>query len=223
MLRILVSTYLFFTSLSSTVFANEIAANLSNDSITSVASEQLPKCVDGEQKDSIRQFIKANKNSLNKYAKMTEALVSDSDQELMSRLIYAETLAANCPQENQKIAEAISLVVRNRVKKRNSVKSVVFQKDQFASSLNVYEESRINDFLCPKDQKLWQAVVNSISRDRTFKNNINSSDPTSVMHYFLYNHSPRFKKEPWTMKEYSFREGGPSSQCLRVFINENWN
>ncbi|MEY4615533.1 MAG: hypothetical protein RJB66_493 [Pseudomonadota bacterium] len=204
------------------VLAEEVGTSHPATSQQNIKLTELPRCLDQKQISEVKISIQVNKNSKEKYKKIQEALNSDSDDELKARLIYAETLAANCPDENDKLANAISLVIENRVRRRGNVKSVVFQKDQFASSLNTYSESRINDFLCPQDEKLWNAIFRKVSSSSLASSTSEASDAKYIMHYFLYHHSPRFKKEPWKMNEFVLSAGSPSARCLRLFVNRDW-
>lgn len=221
MMKLVLSIFVFLT-VGRVVSAGEVAhGNIQPESQKTKAVE-LPLCVDTSQAEQVRSSIKANKNSNNKYLKVKEVLASDSEEETMARLVYAETLAANCPEEKENVAQAISMVVLNRINVRRDVKSVIFQKDQFASSLNVYQESRLDDFLCPKDLALWQRCLNNVKAQNEQKNKSNDPEQKQVMHYFLYNHSPRFKKEPWSFKEFDGLKEPPSKSCIRLFYNKQW-
>lgn len=113
----------------------------------------LPKCIDDEKtvKD-IKSTMKANLDSEHKYNGYKDALQSSTDLEVASRLAYAEVLAANCSKHNSQIIRPITEVIANRIAlKKNDIRKVVFQRNQFASSLNNYCSSRYKDFMCPTD------------------------------------------------------------------------
>src|SRR5262245_55554670 len=116
-----------------------------------VSTNNLPGCVDSPSDlETIVQAMKSNSKTSHKYDGYKKVFGGASDSELLARLAYAETLAANCPSENAKVAPIVTAVIKNRVTiRKNDVASVVFERDQFASSLNNYSESRSKEFLCP--------------------------------------------------------------------------
>jgi hypothetical protein len=198
-------------------FSLAFAAEVVSAPKAAVTSTSLPHCVDDAKEiEAIKARMKANKSNSSKYEGYRAALQSDSDSELTARLIYAETLAANCPAQNGDISRLISQVIANRVTKRGgNVRSVVFERDQFASSLNIYDESRFADFLCPTDEKLWKTITSPPSEKAP------TLSPSTV-HYFLYKHSPRWTKEPWKFTEEVAELKHDVRNCLRVFKNEKW-
>lgn len=181
----------------------------------------LPRCIDDKNTlDQIKATVNASRHSSQKYSSYRTALHSDSNAELVARLAYAETLAANCPEQNEVVSGLITEVIVNRVRLRNgNARSVVFQRDQFSSSLNIYSESRYQDFLCPKNQALWSQVLRqarrSLSQDsgRLHRTTVN---------YFLYKHSPRWTKKPWDLQEDRSATTPAIRQCVRVFKVPNW-
>lgn len=188
----------------------------------SEASISLPLCIDKEGEiKKIQDIVKTNSKNEHKYHGYKQALRGDTDAVLMARLVYAETLGANCPSQNDVMAGRIAEVISNRVARRGSVRSVVFQRDQFASSLNVYSSSRYLDFLCPKNESLWksalvhvQGLLNSANRTNRL-----SSDTAN---YFLYKHDPRWTKEPWNFAEDASQTTPQLQQCLRTFKVPGW-
>lgn len=186
--------------------------------LTCSVSAALPRCVEDERTlGEVMLTQKRNSGTPEKYSGYRIVLKDDSDSELFARLVYAETLAANCPEQNNSIVSLIIGVIANRVRKRGGdVKSVVFQLDQFSSSLNNYDESRFRDFLCPRNQKLWSKIM-SEAQGLEVKNLSKDS-----FHYYLYKHSPRFKAPKWNFAE----DLGPTSlklqECIRVFLDPKW-
>ena len=168
----------------------------------------LPLCVNEKSDlDEIESAYKA-KNTPMKYDRMKKALESDSDETLQARLVYAETSAAHCPEFNQMIASPIAAVVRNRIRVQGGdAKKVVFQKDQFASSVNIYDidekkdglppaKSNWKEFLCPTDAKTWGLAMEAVRAKK-------SELPNDVFNYYLFRHSGRFVPKPgsWPSKE----------------------
>ena len=201
------------------VFAETTGTRTASNSSSSGGSDRLPYCVnDVRAIEVIKNKIKLNSKNENKYDGYKKALVSDSDEELMARLIYAETKATNCEQLNSSIVPVIAKVISNRVKiKKGDVKAVVFQRDQFASSLNIYTESNYKDFLCPNDSKLWALALNQASDALADK-----SKPTDTVNYFLYKHSPRWTKEPWSLEEDPLLTKASVRDCIKAFKNSNY-
>ena len=166
----------------------------------------------------IKNKIKLNAKNENKYDGYKKAFASDSDEELMARLIYAETKATKCEKLNSLIVPVITKVISNRVKiKKGAVKAVVFQRDQFASSLNIYSESSYKDFLCPNDSVLWAQALKEASEGLADK-----SKPTTTVNYFLYKHSPRWTKEPWSLDEDTSLTQGNVRDCIKAFKNPDY-
>lgn len=182
----------------------------------------LPRCVsDATEIAKIQEVIKANSATEFKYKGYREALQSESESELAARLIYSETIAANCPSSNANISPLIANVIGNRIRRRHGdVKSVIFQRDQFASSLNQYTESRFLSFLCPKDAGLWAASLQLAHLELEASNARKLSPETTQ--YFLYKHSPRWTKEPWKLEQDSSGSDSSSSACIKFFKNSQW-
>lgn len=191
----------------------------SSVSFSSDGSDRIPHCVsEVHEIEIIKNKIKLNSKNDNKYDGYKEAFASDSDKELMARLICAETKAAKCEKLNVSLVPVITKVISNRVKiKKGDVKAVVFQRDQFASSLNIYSESNYKDFLCPNDSKLWVIALNEASEALADK-----AKPTSTVNYFLYKHSLRWTKEPWSLDEDTSLTQGSVRDCIKAFKNPGY-
>lgn len=205
--------------ISVTVLAETTGANSVSSSSSSGGSDRLPHCISEVREiEAIKNKIKINAKTENKYDGYKKAFASDSDEELMARLIYAETKATRCEKLNSAIVPVITAVISNRVKIKNGdVKAVVFQRDQFASSLNIYPESNYKDFLCPSDAKLWAQALNEASAALADK-----AKPTATVNYFLYKHSPRWTKEPWKLEEDTSLTKGTVRDCFKAFKNPNY-
>lgn len=177
----------------------------------------LPKCVkDSVEIQKIVTITKANTDKSSKYDGYQKALSSDSDQALAARLIYAETIAANCSTQSTIVLPLIAGAINNRIRiRKGDIKSVVFERNQFASSLNHYSSSKYLDFLCPTDATLWTQSMNSVG-----KNNDDLS-PVAV-NYFLYKHHPGWNKEPWKLPETKLSLNSNARNCIRVFENKSW-
>lgn len=182
----------------------------------------LPRCVDSETDIARIQAIqKASSKSPSKYDGYRSTLRADTGLELAARLAYAETLAANCPANQPEVLDLVASVIGNRIRiRRGDIASVVFQRDQFASSLNVYAESRYRDFLCPKDRDLWSEAV------RKTRANLEGPEPGAAVapdavNYYLYRHSQRFKAPDWGLEEMLVADGRVR-ECIRVFRNGGW-
>jgi hypothetical protein len=187
-----------------------------------LAQPGLPRCADsGGALAMIEGVQKANRKTAAKYDGYRKILQDDTPLELAARLAYAETMAANCPQQEAAVADLVTAVIGNRIRTRGGdVKSVVFQRDQFSSSLNIYPESRYRDFLCPRDNALWKTVL---AKTRT---NLKGSGPGAVMpkdtvNYYLYQHSERFKAPNWKLEEVAIADE-KTRACVRVFRNPGW-
>jgi hypothetical protein len=156
-----------------------------------------------------------------KYDGYRKILHAATALELATRLAYAETMAANCVKQQDRIVDLVASVIGNRVRIRGGdVHSVIFQRDQFASSLNFYSESRYRDFLCPSDRELWNKVL---AKMRT---NLEQSKPSGsvskdTVNYYLYRHSARFKAPNWKLEEV-VTSNEEIRECIRVFRDPAW-
>jgi len=213
---------ILFVSLE-TGFAQPLAAEkITPASKASALQSGLPRCVDSEVDIAeIRRVQKANDKTSHKYDGYRKALHADSALELAARLAYAETVAASCPQQEDQVATLIAGVIGNRVRiRRGDVASVVFQRNQFSSSLNIYPESRYRDFLCPDDSALWRKVVAKVRAN--FKaSKPDAAIPKDAVNYYLYRHSDRFKAPAWKLEEALIADE-KTRECIRVFRNPAW-
>lgn len=160
-------------------------------------------------------------------ADWTAALPAEvSEQELVTRLVYAETLATNCFSEKYKglsdeISAGIAAVIYNRVLRAQEsaalarrfgkgIHGVVFQKSQFNSSLSTkYSLSQWKEFLCPTKPDLWIGAVR-----KTQEIFSGDQDPfadttvTSVYYYRHFDSKPVEKRPPlpnWAKENSSHR------------------
>lgn len=185
-------------------------------------ASNLPPCVDAESAlAEVRSALAANAKSPAKYDGYRHLLRAATPLELATRLAYAETLAANCPARNEPVADIVATVIGNRIRARGGdIASVVFQRDQFASSLNIYPESRFRDFLCPNDGELWRSVEAKMHA-RLEDPAANASMPGDAMNYYLYLHSPRFAAPAWKLEEVPNADAATRA-CIRAFRVPNW-
>lgn len=183
---------------------------------------ELPRCVHSDSViAAIRAAQQANPRTSRKYDGYREALAADTPLQLATRLAYAETLAANCAAQNDRIADLITAAVGNRIRIRGGdVASVVWQRDQFASSLNIYRESRYRDFLCPRDEELWRMVTAKM------RANLEAATPVALLpkdavNYYLYRHSERFSAPDWQLQEVALDDASTRA-CIRLFRAPYW-
>lgn len=180
----------------------------------------LPHCVnDPAELEAIDIHRKQNSKNEFKYTKIREALASDSDEVLVARLAYAETLAANCPEHQRVVLYPIVSVIQNRIAKRKGdVKSVVFQRDQFASSLNGYEGSKWREFLCPTELALWQKAHRAARAHLPNGGSMITNIAPDAFNYYLYQHSSKFSPPDWAKKEsLTFSNSKQVEGCLKIF------
>lgn len=186
-------------------------------SLTTFAQIPLPSCIKKTQDvQKIIATTKANTDKSSKYDGYRNALAGDSDQALVARLIFAETLAANCPQQSASVLPLIAGAINNRIQiRKGDVKSVVFERNQFASSLNHYSSSKYLDFLCPSQADLWTQSMNAVGKK-------NDGLDRSAVNYFLYKHHAGWDKEPWKLPETKLSQISNARDCIRVFENKSW-
>lgn len=189
-------------------------------------ASNLPLCIDAETDlKSVADHQEANRKNDFKYDMYKKLLSASSESEMLARLAYAETKAANCPDNAAKILPLITDVIANRIdirkKKKLGVESVLFQRNQFASSLNIYEESRYREFLCPKDSAAWAKAV-TLAKTALESKPRKSVLPPDVVNYFLYQHSPKYTKEPWDFVVFPVEASPELRSCIRFFHVPNW-
>jgi hypothetical protein len=189
---------------------------------SALAAPTLPRCASsGGALALIEGVQKTNRKTSAKYDGYRKILQDATPLELATRLAYAETLAANCPQQEGAVASVVTSVIGNRIRIRGGdAKGVVFQRDQFSSSLNVYPESRYRDFLCPKDDALWKAVLAKM-RANLEGSGPGDAIPKDAVNYYLYKHSDRFKVPNWKLAEVPVADE-KTRACIRVFRNPAW-
>lgn len=144
--------------------------------------------------------------------------------EILARLIHAETVAAgpSCQVHADIISRYIADVLYYRIQKRNGdILGVIFEPSQFASSLHIYKESAVQEFVCPSAKPTWKQIK-KWAQDIE-KSNYKAFLPPDTVHYYLYKHSQRFKVPAWTknLKEVSIPETQIAS-CIRFFENRNF-
>lgn len=177
----------------------------------------LPRCYDdGQTIQEIKDTQTANAKSKFKYDGFRKALSTVDDTELLARLTYAETLAANCPTKSKDVADVVAQVITNRIQKRKgATRDVIFEPNQFASSLNFYDESRVRDFLCPKDAGLWTHVAKAVRQT--------SKAPSDATNYYFFQHSKRFNPPAWTTKlEPAQSVKDDNGPCVVAYYNPTW-
>lgn len=205
-----------------TGFIQTSAAEMAPALKASAPQPSLPNCINLESDiEKIRDVQKENSKTPYKYDGYRNILHADTDLELAARLTYAETVAANCSTQEDPIVDLVASVIGNRIRiRRGDVKSVVFQKNQFASSLNIYPESRYRDFLCPTNDELWKKALTKI------RANLDGSKPTApipidTVNYYLYRHSDRFNAPTWKLEEVLIADN-KTLECIRVFRDPTW-
>ncbi len=217
-------TILFLVFANDSVVARESRPEPRDSSRVSVA---LPLCRSEQSSiDSIFADVKANAKTPNKYRAYKQALVGESDENLFARLIYAETKASSCVERENEIMPIVAAVIHRRIERRGGdIQAVIFERDQFASSLNNYSESHYRDFLCPVDQKAWAQALALATVDGVKEEGV--SLPKDAVHYYFYKHSSRFTPPAWAQDSNSKNEvpiskDGHLKDCIRVFRNANW-
>lgn len=193
------------------------------------AAVELPQCRSSERDvDVVLQSIRAFPKTPQKYDGYRSVLSGESDAALVARLAYAETLATNCSELNSRILPLITDSILNRIRiRKGDVKGVVFQRDQYSSSLNFYQESRFRDFLCPQSGELWAQAL-TVARGKLASLEKTGRLPVDAVHYYLYKHSERLATPDWATdrSQWAIVEI-PGEQdlkpCLRFFRNPKWH
>lgn len=207
------------------LIARSVVAEVTHSTVN-IGEPQLniPRCLSSESNIAeIQSALKANAKSSAKYDGYRRILRADGDQgvELATRLAYAETLAANCSTYEDNVLDLVASVIGNRIRiRRGDIPSVVFQRDQFASSLNIYAESRYRDFLCPQDAALWKKVFIKMSANLAAIKP-SAPIPSDAVNYYLYRHSDRFKAPGWKLEEVPLADD-KTRECIGVFRDAVW-
>lgn len=186
------------------------------------SAANLPHCVNSESDiTEIQRVQKANSKTSSKYDGYRNILHASTALELATRLAYAETMAANCANQEEQVVGLVASVIGNRIRIRGGdINSVVFQKNQFSSSLNIYTESRYRDFLCPKDGELWNKALTKM-RANLEESKPSVPIPKDAVNYYLYRHSDRFKAPNWKLDEVLI-PAATTRECIRVFRDPGW-
>ncbi|MBK8204547.1 MAG: hypothetical protein IPK68_20330 [Bdellovibrionales bacterium] len=223
----IVLLFFIFLPLHADETATAIGKNAGNSSAQS-PNRSLPKCFDRDADlDKIKNYQKNNSRNEYKYKGYIELFDQSAvdDEELLARLIYTETLAAHCPEQQEEPAlRTIAEVILSRIEKRSGdIRKVIFERDQFASSLNIYQESGYKDFLCPKSLSLWQKTKEKLRllRSGTEKNSLSNT----AYNYYLFKHSTRFKPPEWTrtlQAEKKLSNADANSICMAAYSNPQW-
>lgn len=220
--RIPLFALILFTALSP-VFLPPAAAETTLPLAPGGASQlALPACENSEHAIAdVKRGLTANGANAKKYDGYRQLLNSDTTVVLAARLAYAETLAANCAAHNDEVLDLVASVIANRVRIRDGdVKDVVFQRNQFASSLHIYSESRYRDFLCPSDAILWGKALAKMQAN--LEGAVPSAPmPNDAVNYYLYRHSDRFVAPDWGLEEVKIASE-EVRRCIRVFRDPRW-
>lgn len=147
-----------------------------------------------------------------------EDMIGVDDRELMTRLVYAESLAANCPQSKDDVSRAIARVVWTRVrlfdekKMSEPYKRTVFGKKQFASALHAYRHSQWKEFICPTHTEFFRNIQSYVESLHSSAQALSSKAGT---HYYLHRHYGAFRTHPWGKK--ARLEEMVGDKCLGVY------
>jgi hypothetical protein len=191
-------------------------------------NDSLPKCFDGNSDlEKIKTSQKNNPRNEYKYQGYTQLFDQSAidDEEILTRLIYAETLSANCPEKEDSTLQLIAEVILRRIeKRRGQIRQVVFERDQFASSLNIYQESGYMNFLCPKSPELWKKAKKSLGLLRSGAGSEMNSLSSTAYNYYLFKHSTRFKPPEWTRTFQEIKKVNldATSICVAAYSNPQW-
>jgi|GEM_PF-3594337 hypothetical protein len=176
--------------------ASEIcpAPNSSTKNFTDLSCIQdkiVPKCIEVgsnfESKDSPESVIE----------KLTKDL---SDEEMYTRLIFAESLASQCIDgsnvdsvKSKAISEGIAWVLKNRAqsgkeKQYGSGRGIITKAQQFRSSTGSCDVAKRVEFLCPEKagaqwQKVWANASEALQKTNGEKNPL-----PKVYQYFFDGH-----------------------------------
>jgi hypothetical protein len=188
--------------------ADKAAVSVSEGTVTTGQAVQAPECIPiGLKKkgDIIRK---------------EDVPASVGDNELMARLIFAETKAANCSSNmDARISERITHVILNRVRAFEAkqmdqpVRRTVFGAKQFASSLHYYSKSHWKAFTCPGevDPALYEKVTATLARVQNGETS--GADYSKATHYYLHRHFGSYKDHPWGRKAKVVAD----DECLGVY------
>ena len=114
----------------------------------------------------------------------------------LARLATAEVASAQCPELNETLSPRSSEPFSMFGWKCNTAKPVVFRRDQFASSMNIYAHSAYPVFLCPSSRhgELYQKAFKTfrLMEKGAYKNPL----PTASVNYYLHLHFGQYRPNP---------------------------
>ena len=179
----------------------------------------LPKCVDEKATIAkVKSAIAANKKTSAKYDGYKSALKDDPPAHLAARLVYAEAIAARCKEKAAEIIPLIAAAVGNRIRiRKGDVASVVFQRDQFASSLNDYPMSAMHDFLCPSDLGFASAALAAVTEELAAPRGLL---PADTVNYYLFQHDPKLRVPEWAkggLAAVNHSKSKALDECVKFF------
>lgn len=167
-----------------------------NNSISLVAKQ----CVQEALAQNTPEYLKVDSNEfevktaqgkkINPEEDLKNKMSHLTNEEIMVRLIFAETLASECPQAS--VTEGISQVIQSRFEKSKNKNSsgggVVFEQFKFRSTTGSCDVAKRNEFLCPDlknplQKETWKNSIKSFQSAQN-KSATNLLKPT---HYFFFN------------------------------------
>lgn len=202
----------FLCLLTSSVSAEGIATPYQEAALRdppSVSQGSIPQCLDVQPPNGGQLGNSAFRNV--------------SDDELLARLIYAETLAARCPSENSAMAPKIAEVIFSRLRdfkeanRDKPVRRVVFGRDMFGSSLSGSRRAKWREFVCPSENGFESGLYGqSVKLVESLRKN---PPRTDITHYFLHLYTNQYNDHPWGLKaklrgEVKRKDG---QRCLGVY------
>ena len=163
------------------------------------SSEHKPVCYPLESpavQDMIR-IQRSHRKDDRKYEGYRTLFKDVTDTELLARLATAEVASAQCPELNETLLAAVIGTLFNRLGGNvNTAKPVVFRRDQFASSMNIYAHSAYPVFLCPSSRhgELYQKAFKTfrLMEKGAYKNPL----PTASVNYYLHLHFGQYRPNP---------------------------
>jgi len=167
---------------------------------------------------------------------MAKIMKDVTPEEVVTRLIFAESLASNCSFEKlDKVSESIAWTIHNRNWAKSNaygigLKNIVFKNSQFRSSFADYDVAKRKEFLCPTGnnnfKKLWGLAYDSFEKT-ILKPESNPMKP--VRNYFFPNHfkdskNPKIQKwhgtfPKWANEKtlYTSPNFSPNKECILLY------
>lgn len=151
---------------------NTRAEQCANAQTLHKAAAQIGECIEPECLPLADKSAYAGKPE----EKLKQQMQNLSDDEIYTRLIFSESLAANCGGKLSKesvdvVTQGIASVIRNRLAAKNEKKygldaQVVFKPYQFRSTTGSCDVAKRKEFLCPSQagQENWKALWQSASQ-----------------------------------------------------------